>query len=125
MEGWILKECWKRLGFKNIQNVRDSVRKLPLEDKVEMLTELFMRELTIMHVNRKKEFLLSLGHKTWVDSEEIYEEAKRTYTDSDDVTWVIDKHMQSYELDKSLWGPAILNAAGLKQLEDKRKGKKK
>jgi len=88
------KLAWKRSGFKDRKALEDAVRDLPLEKKVEMLTELNMsgsspNGMATMLFKNKQEFLLSIGHKTWVDGDELYEYAKSVYTDKE---WKIDRH---------------------------------
>lgn len=73
----------KRSGFKDRESLEQAVRDLPIEQKVEMLVELNIKELADMLFDEKQEFLLSLGKKTWVDAEESYEYAKKTYKGSD------------------------------------------
>lgn len=83
------KLAWKRSGFKDRKALEDAVRDLPLEKKVEMLVEINMKAMAKMLFKEKQEFLLNLGHKTWVDGDELYEYAKRVYTDKE---WKIDRH---------------------------------
>ena len=73
----------KRSGYKNREALEQAVRNLPIEQKVEMLTELYMKEMADMLFEEKQEFLLRLGKKTWVDAEESYEYAKKTYKGRD------------------------------------------
>jgi hypothetical protein len=73
------KLAWKRSGYKSRESLEQAVRDLPLEQKVEMLIELNMREIADMLFEEKQDFLLSLGKKTWVDAEESYEYAKKAY----------------------------------------------
>lgn len=54
-----------------------------------MLTEIKMFEMAKMLFEEKQEFLLSLGHKTWVDANESYQYAKKTYTGKQ---WNIDEY---------------------------------
>jgi len=79
------KEAWKRAGFKDPDAVKEAVRNLSLEKKIEMLTEIHIDEMAEMHFQEKQEFLLKLGHKTWVDADESFEYAKRVYTDKDKI----------------------------------------
>lgn len=73
----------KRSGYKNREALEQAVRDLPIEQKIEMLTEIHMKEMADMLFEEKQEFLLSLGKKTWVDAEESYEYAKKMYKGSD------------------------------------------
>ena len=73
----------KRSGFKSRDALEQTVRDLPIEQKVEMLTELYIKEMADMLFEEKQDFLLGLGKKTWVDAEESYEYAKKTYKGSD------------------------------------------
>jgi hypothetical protein len=75
--------AWKRSGFKNRESLEQVVRDLPIEQKVEMLTELYIKEMSDMLFEEKQDFLLSLGKKTWVDAEESYQYAKKTYKGGD------------------------------------------
>jgi len=81
--------AWKRAGFKNRESIEQAVRDLPLEAKVEMLTEIHMQEMANKLFDEKQEFLLSLGKKTWVDAEESYEYAKKIYKGDD---YLVDLH---------------------------------
>ena len=83
------KLAWKRSGFTNRTALEQAVRDLPLEKKVEMLTEINMHGMAEMLFEEKQEFLLNLGHKTWVDGDELYEYAKGVYTGKE---WKIDRH---------------------------------
>jgi hypothetical protein len=78
--------AWKRSGFKNRETLEQAVRDLPIEKQVAMLVELKMSELAPMLWQEKQTFLLNLGHKTWVDGEEMYKYATDTYTDKQ---WII------------------------------------
>lgn len=85
--------AWKRSGFKNRKALEDAVRDLSLEEKVELLTELNMSGATpngmaTMLFEKKQKFLLGIGQKTWVDSNESYEYAKKTFASDE---WKIDK----------------------------------
>ncbi len=88
---WSFAEAlaWKRSGFKNRESLEQAVRDLPLEQKVEMLVELQMREMADMLFEEKQDFLLSLGKKTWVDAEESYQYAKKIYKGKD---YRVDEH---------------------------------
>lgn len=81
--------AWKRCGFKNRDDLKQTVRALPLEKQVEMLVEANIDDLAEMLFYEKQEFLLGLGHKTWVDAEEVYTYAKDTFKGPE---WTIDKN---------------------------------
>lgn len=81
--------AWKRSGFKDRATLENAVRDLPLKKKMEMLTEIHMREMAEILFEEKQEFLLSLGKKTWVDADESYRYAKKTYKDKQ---WDIDEY---------------------------------
>jgi len=113
--------AWKRAGFKNRESLEQAVRNLSVEDKVDMLTELYMKEMAEMLFNKKQEFLLSLGKKTWVDAEESYEYAKKTYKDSE---WKVD---EAYFHPVCVFNGTHINEMNrivLKRMKDKREGKK-
>jgi len=78
--------AWKRSGFNDREALEQAVRDLPIEKQVAMLVEIKMPELATMLWNEKQNFLLNLGHKTWVDGEEMYKYATDTYTDKQ---WII------------------------------------
>ena len=116
--------AWNRIGFEEGFNaVKQAVRELSLEEKVELLTDVFIKEVSLAHLSKKREFLLKLGHKTWVDSDELYEYAKITYTDIEDVEWKIDHHdFHSYEVDMRNGTVTLMNDTGLQVREAQRKG---
>ena len=115
------EEAWKRSGFKNEEAVEDAVRNLPLEKKVEMLTEIHMKEMAEMHFNEKQEFLLSLGHKTWVDGEESYEYAKKVYGKKKD--YIVERN--NFQAVAVIDGRYVnqINSPQLERLKNKREGK--
>jgi hypothetical protein len=78
--------AWKRSGFKDREALEQAVRDLPIEKQVAMLVEIKMPELATMLWNEKQNFLLNLGHKTWVDGYEMHKYAVDTYTDKE---WII------------------------------------
>lgn len=78
--------AWKRSGFKDRRVLEQAVRDLPIEKKIEMLTEIKMFEMAEMLFEEKQDFLLNLGHKTWVDSAEIHKHAVETFRDDE---WII------------------------------------
>lgn len=81
------KLAWKRSGFTDREALEQAVRDLPIEKKVEMLTELNIGEMSRVLFNEKQNFLLNLGHKTWVDGEEIHEHAVKIFGKDDH--WII------------------------------------
>lgn len=89
VEAYASELAWKRAGFKDYAALRQAVRDLPLEKKVEMLVDLSIHRLAANLFEEKQEFLLSLGKKTWVDGDELYEHAKATFTAPE---WRIDRH---------------------------------
>ncbi len=110
----------KRSGFKNRESLEQAVRDLPLEAKVEMLVELNIKELADKLFEEKQDFLLSLGKKTWVDAEESYQYAKKTYKGSD------------YQIDKTNFHPVYIvsgsyvhqaNSPVMEKFREKRKAK--
>lgn len=116
--------AWNRVGFEGgFEAAKDSVRCLSLEEKIELLTEVFIKDLTLAHIKKKRDFLLRLGHKTWVDSTELYEFAKITYTNMEDVEWQIDPHdFYSVEVDMRNANIEMMNTTGLTVREEQRKG---
>jgi hypothetical protein len=116
------REAWKRSGFKNFEAVKDAVRNLPLEKKIEMLTEIHIEEMAEIHFEEKQEFLLKLGHKTWVDGDESYEYAKRVYgSDKDNI--IERNNFQPVIVNKGRY-VNIVNNSHMEKLKEKREGKK-
>ncbi len=81
------KLAWKRSGFTDREALEQAVRDLSLEKKVDMLVKLNMVQLAPMLFNEKQNFLLSLGHKTWIDGEEIHAHAVEIF--GGDGSWII------------------------------------
>jgi len=115
------KVAWKRSGFKDRKALEDAVRDLSLEKKIEMLTEIQMREMTELFFDEKQEFLLKLGHKTWIDGKELYEYAKDTYKDD---KWKIDECNFHPVCVMSGSHIAQMNTFVMKRLKGKREGNK-
>jgi len=115
---------WNRIGFDGgMDTIKEDVRDLSLDEKVTLLTDVFINEMALAHMNKKRDFLLNIGHKTWVDGDELYEIAKATYTDMDDVEWKIDHHhFYSIEIDRRNGEITQMNSTGLKVREAQRKG---
>lgn len=82
---------WKKTGFKNFNDIKEKVRDMPLEERVNLLTEIFIDDMAKKHFSRKMEFLRKLGKQTWVEEDEIYEWAKKIYTDLEETEFEIDK----------------------------------
>jgi hypothetical protein len=110
----------KRSGFKDRESLEQAVRDLPIEQKVEMLVELNIKELADMLFEEKQEFLLSLGKKTWVDAEESYEYAKKIYKGED------------YQVERNNFHPVFMvhasylnqaNSIVMEKFKEKRKAK--
>lgn len=85
------KMSWKKTGFKNLDDVKEKVRNMTSEEKIDLLTEIFIDDMAQKHFSRKTEFLRRLGKQTWVEAEEIYEWAKKIYTDLDETEFKIDE----------------------------------
>lgn len=110
----------KRSGFKDRESLEQAVRDLPLEQKVEMLVDLNIKELADKLFEEKQEFLLSLGKKTWVDAEESYEYAKKIYKGDD------------YQVERNNFHPVFMvhasylnqaNSHVMEKFKEKRKAK--
>lgn len=113
--------AWKRSGFKDRHALEQAVRDLPLEKKIDMLVELKMNELAPMHWKEKQNFLLNLGHKTWVDGEEIHEHAVEIFGNGD---WIINDVI-CFQPEAVLSGSYVgqINGTHAQQLREQRKGK--
>jgi hypothetical protein len=79
--------CWKKVGFKDYKSVYNAIRDLPLEERVNMLTEMFLPELAKMYMRDRTEFVEQLGGHPGVKREEIVEWARETYQDTDTTEW--------------------------------------
>ena len=95
INGYTLKNnieemCWKKAGFKDYRTLMNAVRDLPLEERVNMLTELFLVDLAKMHVRNRTEFIEGLGGHPGVRKEEILEWAKSVYEETDTTEWRFD-----------------------------------
>ena len=85
------KMYWKKTGFKNFNDVKEKVRNLSLEEKIDLLTEIFIDKVARKHFSKKMEFCRKLGKQTWVEDDEIYNWAKKIYIDLDETHFEIDK----------------------------------
>jgi len=81
-DSWSEKLAWKRVGFKNFDDIKQQVRDMSIEEKIELLTELYIDDMARNHFTKKTEFLRKLGKKTWVEREEIINYAKETFISS-------------------------------------------
>ncbi len=103
VEQWAYELAWKRAGFENYDKLKQTVRALSTEEKIDLMVEAFLPELCEEFFNKKGKFLRTLGHKTWVDSDEIFEHAVNTYMSGDDVEFRIDRlDFYPVEIDEDL-----------------------
>ena len=86
---WAEKLAWKRAGFKSFDDVKQKVKDLPIEEKIELLTELNIDEMARKYFTKKNEFLRKLGQKTWIEREEILDHIKDTYKGDSRTEWII------------------------------------
>jgi hypothetical protein len=112
--------AWKRSGFKDRASLEQAVRDLPIEQKIEMLTELYIKEMSDMLFEEKQDFLLNLGKKTWVDAEESHKYAKGVYK-GDDYSVDIHNFQPVYIVSGSYLNQA--NSHIMEKFREKRKGK--
>ncbi len=82
--------AWKKAGFKNRIEVLNAVRNLPAEERLEMLTEMFLTDLAQMYMSRRIEFIEKLGGHPGVTKEEIIAWARENYRDTDTTEWYFD-----------------------------------
>jgi hypothetical protein len=92
VNGYTLKKdieemCWKKAGFKDYRALMNAVRDLPLEERVNMLTELFLTDLAKMHVRNRTEFIEELGGHPGIKREEIVEWAKGVFKETETTEW--------------------------------------
>ena len=114
-ESWARELAWKRSGFKNYDKLKEALRELPLEEKVDLILEALMSECAAGHFNKKGDFLRSLGHTTWVDGAEVFEYSKETYTGLDDCEFAIHElDFYPVEIDSNLCYTQM-NATAIKQ----------
>lgn len=95
VSGYTLKSnidemCWKKAGFKDRRDLLNTVRNLPAEERLEMLTEMYLEELAKIYLTRKTEFVESLGGHPGIKKEEILEWARSEYKDTDKTEWRFD-----------------------------------
>jgi hypothetical protein len=88
--------CWKKTGFKDADAIRDKVRSLSLEERVNMLTEIFIDELATRHLEDKYRFIEGLGGSPAVTEQELKDYVAATYIDDDEVEWRIDVRGDHY-----------------------------
>lgn len=122
---WISETAWKRAGFADGREaVYDAVYNLSIEERVDLLTEKFIYDLAVLHFGKKNEFLRKLGHKTWVDADEVIEYAKETFQDTGKIEWNIQEYtIQPHYVDPKTMSVDILNAYTLNELRKQQKGK--
>ena len=84
------ERAWERTGFKNSAHVRESARALPLEEKLEILAEIFAEEIAKRHFERRVEFQEKLGKDMVVHADEMIQWLHDTFKDKHDTTWRID-----------------------------------
>lgn len=84
------KRAWKKTGFADRDDLLQKTRELPLEKKMELLSELFIKEIAALHFKKKVEFLEGLNGGPLIVSKEEMLEYLHKYFSSED--WEINEH---------------------------------
>lgn len=84
------RRAWARTGFKNREHVRESARNLPMEEKLEILAEIFAEEIAKRHFERRVEFQEKLGKDMVVPYQEMVNWMMETYKGDEKTEWIID-----------------------------------
>lgn len=71
--------AWKKSGFQDRDALLDHVRSLPLEARLDLLTEHFLEDISKVYLQRRQEFMENLGQSICVSKEEILEYAAKVY----------------------------------------------
>lgn len=93
--------AWKKSGFQDRDTLLDHVRLLPLEDRIDLLTEHFLVDMSKVYLQRRQEFMENLGQSICVSREEILEYAARVYPSLGvDTLWIEPQyHIDASNLD--------------------------
>lgn len=91
--------AWKKTGFENAAALKDFVRELPLEERLDLLTEYLIDDLSKIYLKRRLDFMEALGQRICVSKEEILEYAERVYPNFEiDTMWIEDHYICPDEL---------------------------
>ena len=71
--------AWKKSGFADRDTLLNHVRSLPLEERLDLLTEHFIEDISKVYLQRRQDFMENLGQSICVSREEILEYAARVY----------------------------------------------
>lgn len=82
--------AWERTGFKGPDHVKESARSLPIEEKLEILAEIFADEIARRHFERRVEFQEKLGKNMVVGAQEMIDWLYHTFKGDDEVEWRIE-----------------------------------
>ena len=119
-EDWIFEKAWERSGFENKETLYEEIRGLSVEEKVELLSEVFINDMAKVYFTKKGEFMRKLGKKTWVDSNEAYEHALSVYDvnyKDNEIDWQIDRiSFYPHHIDNEL-KYTELNLVGISRLK--------
>jgi hypothetical protein len=96
LQNEIEEMAWKKTGFENEEDVYEKVRSLSIEERVNLLTEMFIRELATIHLEQKYRFIESLGGSPAVTEQELKDYVAATYRDNDEVEWRVDVRGNHY-----------------------------
>jgi hypothetical protein len=81
--------AWEKAGFENAEALKEHVRSLPLEERLDLLTEHFIDDISKVYLERRLDFIEGLGQSIYVTREELLEYAASFYPSCDvDTAWM-------------------------------------
>jgi hypothetical protein len=99
LQGVANEMAWKKSGFVDSNALKDHVRSLPLEDRLDLLTEYFIDDISKVYLGRKQAFLENLGQSVCVTKDEVLEYAARVYPSFEvDTAWMEDHYISPRDL---------------------------
>lgn len=85
--------AWKKTGFEDREALKEHVRSLPLEERLDLLTEHLIDDIAKIYLQRRMDFIEGLGQTTCVTREELLEYAARVYPNYEvDTAWIEMRH---------------------------------
>ena len=101
LKGAAEKMAWKKSGFEDREALKEHVRSLSLEERLDLLTEHFIEDISKVYLQRRQAFMENLGQSICVSKEEILEYAARVYPSFGvDTLWIENQyHIDASNLD--------------------------
>lgn len=65
--------AWQRAGFRDKQDLFDSVDALDNDEKLDLLFQVFRNDITKQYLANKMQFIQSLGGRTYIEPEDVRE----------------------------------------------------